>query len=322
MLPAPARDWPDGIYCHAPDNTDLPLRADGIEHDRVRPIARDASDGALAFDTVGRFGYALLAATGRSGAETPAGGTSTRSTRTGKSVRSRATRPPAAPTRSWSRRREFGTAGGSAFLTIDAGSTGDLLAIDARGNVRTIARLPDGPNPIVVVTRSAERARNARRRAVPDRHRVPQGLLRAGRPVRRLLDAVVVGTELTRRVLDRPSARQRLPGPGHGDRPPGDGRTTSRAPSTSSDGSPAPGRCYPIALSSAAAIESTSPGERRVTWRGVWPVLPTRIVGVALTRSRSANRSNAVDVVVGSRRVALVEEPRDVEAGDARPLWP
>ena len=33
-----------------------------------------AADGALAFDSVGRFGYRLVAATGRSGGAKPAGG--------------------------------------------------------------------------------------------------------------------------------------------------------------------------------------------------------------------------------------------------------
>ena len=33
-----------------------------------------AADGALAFDRIGRFGYRLLAATGRSGGDEPAGG--------------------------------------------------------------------------------------------------------------------------------------------------------------------------------------------------------------------------------------------------------
>ncbi len=144
------------LYCHAPDNTIYRVSADGSSVSVFAHLPETAtSDGALAFDTVGRFGYALLAATGRSGAETPAGGTLYAIDPNGQ-VRTIASYSAAggadevvvAPA-------GFGTAGGSAFLTIDAGSTGDLLAIDAHGNVRTIARLPDGPNPIVVVTRSA-----------------------------------------------------------------------------------------------------------------------------------------------------------------------
>src|SRR5439155_4337550 len=63
------------IYCHSPDNKIYRISPDGktvTVFATLPPAAR--SDGALTFDTVGAFGYALLAATGRSGGTTPGGG--------------------------------------------------------------------------------------------------------------------------------------------------------------------------------------------------------------------------------------------------------
>ena len=60
--------WPAGdVYCHTADNRIVRAARDGS---KVVELARlpggGPSDGALAFDTGGRFGYALLAATGGS----------------------------------------------------------------------------------------------------------------------------------------------------------------------------------------------------------------------------------------------------------------
>jgi hypothetical protein len=94
------------------------------------------ADGALAFDTSGAFGYALLAATGRSGgavrrigAEPTPGG---------------ADEIAVAPAR-------FGAASGQALLAVDAGKSGSLVAMDSSGRARTLLTLPDGPNPLVVI---------------------------------------------------------------------------------------------------------------------------------------------------------------------------
>lgn len=46
----------------------------------------------------------------------------------------------------------FGTASGQVLLAVDAGSTGSLVAMDAQGHTHALARLPDGPNPIVALT--------------------------------------------------------------------------------------------------------------------------------------------------------------------------
>jgi hypothetical protein len=120
----------------------------------------------LAFDTVGKLGHALIAATGRSGAGRAPGGTvyaisASGATRTIGSY----TGPGGADELAITPAR-FGSGGGQVLLAVDAGSSGTLVLMDARGHTRTIARLPDGPNPIAVITKAQ------RKGATP----VPRGL--------------------------------------------------------------------------------------------------------------------------------------------------
>jgi hypothetical protein len=148
-----AHGFPAGvIYCHAPDGTIYRIAADGSSVDTFTRLPdTSTSDGGLAFDTVGRFGYALLAATGRSGGATPAGGT-VFAIDGGGAVRTvgvyagpgGADEIAVAPA-------HFGTAGGQAVLTVDAGVTGTIVLMDSSGRTRTVASLPAGPNPIAVV---------------------------------------------------------------------------------------------------------------------------------------------------------------------------
>ena len=66
------------IFCHSPDNKVYEISLDGAAVSVFATLpapAAPVSDGALIFDTVGRFGYGLVAATGRSGSATPSGGT-------------------------------------------------------------------------------------------------------------------------------------------------------------------------------------------------------------------------------------------------------
>ena len=68
---------PGAIFCHSPDNTIYEISPDGVTKTIFASLPAPyppAADGALAFDSVGRFGYRLLAATGRSGGRKPAGG--------------------------------------------------------------------------------------------------------------------------------------------------------------------------------------------------------------------------------------------------------
>jgi hypothetical protein len=141
------------IYCHAPDNTIYRISSGGSQ---VTVFARlpspDTSDGALAFDTVGRFGYALLAATGRSGGDQPAGGTVYAIGPTG-AVRTIGSYPgPGGADQIALTPNRFGRASGWLALTLDAGPHGAILLMDPRGRTTQIASLPDGPNPIAAIT--------------------------------------------------------------------------------------------------------------------------------------------------------------------------
>lgn len=140
------------IYCNSPTNKIYRISPDGkkIAVFAVLPHS-PRSDGALTFDPVGRFGYTLLAATGRSGSATAHGGTVFRIDSRGvvRRVGAYANAGGAdeidiAPAR-------FGSAAGSALLTVDAGHAGSLVAMDARGHARTLARFPDGLNPIAIL---------------------------------------------------------------------------------------------------------------------------------------------------------------------------
>ena len=62
------------VYCHAPDNVIYRISASGKVNVFARLPDTTISDGALAFDTFGAFGFRLLAATGRSGAANVDGG--------------------------------------------------------------------------------------------------------------------------------------------------------------------------------------------------------------------------------------------------------
>ena len=62
---------PGAIFCHSPDNKIYEISPDGSSVSVFATLPAPyppASDGALTFDSVGRFGYQLVAATGRSGA--------------------------------------------------------------------------------------------------------------------------------------------------------------------------------------------------------------------------------------------------------------
>src|SRR3954453_11310559 len=143
-----AHGFPAGfVYCHAPDNVIYRIAPDGKVETFARLPATTTSDGALAFDTVGRFGFRLIAATGRSGAVTPAGGVvfavapdGSMSTIGGYHGPGGAGELAVAPA-------SFGSAAGNVVLAVDAGAKGgSLVAMNARGGTRRIAVFSDGPN--------------------------------------------------------------------------------------------------------------------------------------------------------------------------------
>jgi hypothetical protein len=153
-VPAPAHFWPAGIYCHTPDNRILRIGETGTP---VTQLARlplpGPSDGALAFDTTGRFGYALLAATGSSSSD---GGLVYAVHRNGTSTAVGPYPGPGGADELVIAPRRFGRASGRLLLAIDQdGVSGRVLAMDRNGAlVRVAARLGNGVNPIAVVAAS------------------------------------------------------------------------------------------------------------------------------------------------------------------------
>jgi hypothetical protein len=153
-----AHGFPAGfVYCHAPDNVIYRVGPDGVVTTFARLPTTDISDGALDFDSVGRFGYRLIAATGRSGNPTPSGGVvyavapnGVVSTIGGYPGPGGADELVVAPA-------TFGSAAGQVVVAVDAGAAGSLVAMNARGRTRRIATLPDGANPIVVVPAHPQR---------------------------------------------------------------------------------------------------------------------------------------------------------------------
>lgn len=140
------------LYCHAPDNTIYRLSANGK---RVAVFATlphaPRSDGALTFDTVGTFGYALLVATGRSGGATARGGMVYAIDAAGRGRAIGRYHNPGGADEIAVAPGHLGTASGQLLLAVDAGTGGSLVAMDARGRTRTLLTLPDGPNPLVVL---------------------------------------------------------------------------------------------------------------------------------------------------------------------------
>ncbi|HWE63809.1 MAG TPA: hypothetical protein VHB98_19010 [Chloroflexota bacterium] len=140
------------IYCHSPDNKIYRISADGKQVTVFATLPHSpTADGALAFDTVGQFGYALIAATGRSGGTTARGGTVFAIDATGKVRRIGTYQDPGGADEIVVAPAGFGSAGGQVLLAVDAGKSGSLVAMSARGQARTLLLLPDGPNPIAVV---------------------------------------------------------------------------------------------------------------------------------------------------------------------------
>jgi hypothetical protein len=153
------------LYCHAPDGVIYRIDATGAVSVFARLPDTHGSDGALAFDLFGAFGFRLLAATGRSGS--PSGGgtvfavaasgavstVGAYSASTNGGADGMVVAPPG-----------FGMGARQVVLTVDAGPRGALVLMDPHGRTREIATLPDGPNPIVAVPSVASRGKlNARR---------------------------------------------------------------------------------------------------------------------------------------------------------------
>ena len=147
------------VYCHSPSNKIYRISPDGGTVTLFATLPESAtSDGALAFDTGGRFGYALLAATGQSGSEATGGGTVYAVDRRGNVRTVGSYAGPGGADEIAIASIRFGTAPHDVLLTVDAGASGGrLAAMDGRGHSRTLVTLPDGPNPIVTIGRHTGR---------------------------------------------------------------------------------------------------------------------------------------------------------------------
>jgi hypothetical protein len=154
-VPAPAapRYWPDGIYCHTPDNRVVRVAPDGSSVTQLATLPSDNnSDGSIAFDTVGRFGYALLAATGGSSV----GGGQVFSIRKSGKVTPVGDYPgPGGAENIAVAPSGFGSASGWVLLGIDQDSvSGRLLAMGPTGKVVEVAAdlgTKTGVNPVAVI---------------------------------------------------------------------------------------------------------------------------------------------------------------------------
>ena len=148
--------FPSGaIFCHSPDNRIYEISADGSSKTVFATLPAPyppAADGALAFDTIGRFGYRLLAATGRSGATKPAGGRVYAIDPHGRVQHVGSYAGPGGADELVVAPHRFGSVAGDALLTVDAGASGGtVVALDPSGRTRAIATLPDGLSPIVPI---------------------------------------------------------------------------------------------------------------------------------------------------------------------------
>jgi hypothetical protein len=146
---------PGTIFCHSPDNKIYEISPDGANKTVFASLPAPyppAADGALAFDSVGRFGYRLLAATGRSGGRKPAGGGVYAIDALGHVQQVGSYPGPGGADELVIAPRRFGSVGGDALLSVDAGASGGaVVALDPSGRTRSIASLPEGVNPIAPI---------------------------------------------------------------------------------------------------------------------------------------------------------------------------
>lgn len=190
------------IYCHLPDNRIFRVSGDGRT---VRLFAslptRATSDGMLAFDTVGRFGYGLIAATGRSGHPNAAGGVVYTIGPDGGVHRVGGYPGPGGADEVVVAPAGFGLVAGQALLTVDRGASGGtVVAIGPHGRTHTIARLPDGPNPIAAVAHGGASSAAAGGFYVADTN-TRNAYFASAALLRRYAGDVLVGTELGARFF-------------------------------------------------------------------------------------------------------------------------
>jgi hypothetical protein len=153
-VPSPGKTrFAPGLYCHTAANNIYRVTPSGRIHFFARLPERRTSDGALAFDTGGRFGSALLAATGRSNDHH--GGAVYAVDARGVVGKLGSYPGPGGAENAAIAPEGFGAASGELLLTTDTPSReGRLVAFapDGRARVLTVIR-GDGLNSLAVVPR-------------------------------------------------------------------------------------------------------------------------------------------------------------------------
>jgi hypothetical protein len=140
-----------GLYCHTAANNIYRVTPSGRVRLFARLPERRTSDGALAFDTSGRFESALLAATGRSN-DHHGGGVYAIDAQ-GVVVKLGSYPGPGGAENAAIAPRGFGTASGELLLTTDTPSReGRLVAFGPHGHARVLAVIRgDGLNSLAVL---------------------------------------------------------------------------------------------------------------------------------------------------------------------------
>jgi hypothetical protein len=202
VLSPGTRGFPLGaIFCHSPDNKIYEISPDGSSVTVFASLPTPyppASDGALAFDSVGRFGFRLVAATGRSGAPEPGGGFVYTIGPHGGVRQVGSYAGPGGADELVIAPHRFGSVAGDALLTVDAGASGAVVAVAPSGRTRTIATFPEGPNPIAPIptlpTRSGRTRAPGPGLYVSD-DTTGYTYMAPGAPLARYAGDVIVGTE-------------------------------------------------------------------------------------------------------------------------------
>ena len=147
--------WPSGsIFCHSPDDKvyELPAAGGSSKVFATLPVpAGTVSDGALIWDDVGKFGYKLVAATGRTGKGAPLNGTVYTIDPSGTVEQVGTYQGPGADEVAIAP-QGFGAIAGDALLGEDGGDVpADLLAMDPSGQTHTVVRVASGINPMIPI---------------------------------------------------------------------------------------------------------------------------------------------------------------------------
>src|SRR5579862_2801123 len=145
-----AHGWPAGVlFCHGPHGEIWQIGAGGSVLRFATLPATGLQDGSLAFDIGGRFGFALLAASGGSAEQ----GGSVYAIGPNGTIRKVGVYPhPGGADNIALAPARFGSAGGDLLLAIDARSKGGrLLALAPDGSVRVLVRFAHGLNPIAAI---------------------------------------------------------------------------------------------------------------------------------------------------------------------------